>query len=119
LKNKWKNLSVTYKIFIITTTLLILSSTIIYMTLYFLLPSYYHEYKTSYLEKEVDELVQYIKNNDVDVVETILDDFSRNHNVSIIVQDSNKNIVYFPYKNFIYNDGLKALFTKFNSIPSL
>ena len=56
--NKLENINIKYKLFLITTGLLIALAIIIYMILYFLLPTYYHKYKIDLLENSINELCE-------------------------------------------------------------
>ena len=56
--NKLENINIKYKLFLITTGLLVALAIIIYMILYFLLPTYYHQYKIDLLDKSVSTLCE-------------------------------------------------------------
>ena len=56
--DKWENLSIKYKLFGITSGLLIALALIIYLILYYLLPSYYHKYKIESLHEEISILIE-------------------------------------------------------------
>ena len=56
--NRLENINIKYKLFLITTGLLIALAMIIYMILYFLLPTYYHKYKIDLLDKSISEVCE-------------------------------------------------------------
>ena len=62
----WNKLNIKYKLFTITSGLLLLLSFIIYLTLYFFMPAYYHQYKIQLLQNSVNSIVEDSKFYDVD-----------------------------------------------------
>ena len=92
--NKFENINIKYKLFLITTGLLVALAMIIYMILYFLLPSYYHKYKIDLLDKSVSSLCENSPNYDTAHLQEILYYMSRNQNLSIILKNQNGRIIY-------------------------
>ena len=92
--NKFENINIKYKLFLITTGLLVALAMIIHMILYFLLPSYYHEYKINLLEKSINSLCEDSPNDDTRHLQERLYYMSRNQNLSIILKNQNGRIIY-------------------------
>ena len=92
--NKFENINIKYKLFLITTGLLVALAVIIYMILYFLLPSYYHKYKIDLLDKSISSLCEDSPNYDTRHLQERLYYMSRNQNLSIILRNQNGRILY-------------------------
>ncbi len=92
--NKFENINIKYKLFLITTGLLIALAMIIYMILYFLLPSYYHQYKIGLLENGVSALCEEAPRHDTTYLQERLYYMSRNQNLSIMLKSQNGKIIY-------------------------
>ncbi|MBQ8999229.1 MAG: HAMP domain-containing histidine kinase [Clostridium sp.] len=91
-----KEFNIKYKLFLITSVLLISVAVIIYSVLYYLIPSYYEEYKYNSLEKIVDNIEDYSLENNIDIekLKVYLYDLSRKENVMINVFDSEGKMIY-------------------------
>lgn len=87
---------ITFKIFYITTLLLVASALIIYLTLYFLLPSYYYNHKEATLHEGVNTLIEKIEPLTFTEAEPLLGDFVHEYNVHLIIQNRAGFIIYFP-----------------------
>lgn len=87
-------MSIRYKLFTITSGLLIGLAIVIYMVLYFSLPSYYHGYKISNLQNIVIELAENSRENSVDDLIQNLKDLSREQNISFVLRDPIGRIIY-------------------------
>lgn len=92
--DKWENLNIKYKLFSITTTLLVGLAIIIYLILYFLLPTYYHKYKIELLDKNLQILSETSKKYSTDVLEEKLYYMSKEQNLSIVLKNENGRIIY-------------------------
>ncbi|PEA55749.1 two-component sensor histidine kinase [Bacillus pseudomycoides] len=89
--------SVTRRIFLITTGLLVMSALLIYLLLYFLLPSFYYQYKQNNLNKNVNIFVEKVKGESFKDVKAALERYSsENKDVICIVSDRKGTIVYTP-----------------------
>ena len=69
-----------FKIFLVTTALLVVSAVLIYLTLYFMLPSYYKYIKQSRLESGVNELVRSVNGQPVEDALPLIARFGQEHN---------------------------------------
>ena len=67
---------------------------VIYMTLYFLLPTYYHKYKINLLDKTVSELRETSPKYDINQLQEILYYVSKNKNLSIVLKDPDGKVIY-------------------------
>lgn len=92
--NRLENINLKYKLFLITTGLLVALAIIIYMILYFLLPTYYHQYKINLLEQSVNELCKNSSKYDTTYLEERLYYMSKNQNLAIVLKDHNGKILY-------------------------
>ena len=84
--NKLENINIKYKLFLITTGLLVALAIIIYMILYFLLPTYYHQYKIDLLDKSVSTLCENSPRHNTNHLQERLYYMSKNQNLSIILK---------------------------------
>lgn len=100
--NKWENLSIRYKLFCITSGLLIALALIIYLILYYLLPSYYHKYKIESLHEEVNTLIEEAVNHDTKELENNLYDIAKKQNLAILLSDTSGRVVYGKNEIFLF-----------------
>lgn len=92
--SKWEKISIKYKLFSITTCLLLALALIIYLFLYFLLPTYYHDYKIDNLESSVSELIENSPRNNTDFLKGRLYYMAKEQNLSILLTNEYGQIVY-------------------------
>ena len=108
IRNKWKELAISTKIFLIITTLSIGLIVTIYLILYFLLPSYYEKYKVESLNDRLTILAARSKRDDLEELKQHLYKISQHENVGVLLRDSNgkveygnKELSFLPYSNNI------------------
>lgn len=65
-----------------------------YLSVYFLLPSFYMEYKESRIEQEVLEIQEKCEADSLDMVQTALTGMARDKSADIKLLDSERNIVF-------------------------
>jgi len=87
---------ITYKIFIITNALLIASTFLIFVIFYYFLPPFYHQYKVNTLNKALDQLILETEQKSLLEAKKDLDNFTLQQNVSLVVVNESKRIVYLP-----------------------
>ena len=92
--NKLENINIKYKLFLITTGLLVALAIIIYMILYFLLPTYYHQFKIDLLDKSVSTLCENSPRHNTNHLLERLYYMSKNQNLSIKLKNHNGKILY-------------------------
>lgn len=108
IRNKWKELAISTKIFLIITTLSIGLIVTIYLILYFLLPPYYEKYKVESLNDRLTVLAARSKRDDLEGLKQHLYKISQHENVGVLLRDSNgkveygnKELSFLPYSNNI------------------
>lgn len=129
IRDKWEELAISRKIFIIITTLSIGLIVTIYLILYFLLPSYYEKYKIESLDNRLVVLSAKSRRNNLVSLKHDLYRLSQNENVGILLRDAsgkvefgNKELSFLPYSNNI-SDSYKnhkrtiALYTNEKETP--
>ncbi|SEO39782.1 cell wall metabolism sensor histidine kinase WalK [Paenibacillus sp. OV219] len=85
-----------FKIFLVTTALLVMFALVIYLTLYFMLPSYYKLIKQDRLESGVSELVKGIDGKSTTDAIPLMAQFGQEHNAMMMLRDSDGNGYYIP-----------------------
>ncbi|PES71943.1 two-component sensor histidine kinase [Bacillus cereus] len=85
---------ITLKLSLVTSFILVLFSFVIYLTLYFFLPTFYEKYKLNELETGVEQIL--IQSKQLKFQETIpiLNQYVKNNNASITIQDKKGHVVY-------------------------
>lgn len=108
IRNKWKELAISTKIFLIITTLSIGLIVTIYLILYFLLPPYYEKYKVESINDRLTVLAARSRRDDVEGLKQHLYKISQRENVGVLLRDSNgkveygnKELSFLPYSNNI------------------
>ncbi|RRJ66022.1 sensor histidine kinase [Paenibacillus oralis] len=86
--------SVSFKIFMVTSSVLILLSCIMYFTLYFILPSFYLQQKKSDLNHGLAELLQNYPQGDWEAGKERIRAFSMTYNAGVIVKDATGRIIF-------------------------
>ena len=99
----WNNLNIKYKLFTITSWLLLFLAFIIYLTLYFLMPAYYHQYKIELLKNSVNSIVEDSKFYDLDELQQRLYFLGKKQNVAMILTDDKGFIIFGKNEQHITN----------------
>ncbi len=84
----------------ITSLILLSFAVLIYLTLYFFLPTFYEQYKTNQLQSGIAEIIDKSKSLTVREAKELLDEYSKENNAIIYLQEKNGNIIYSPSFNF-------------------
>ena len=92
--DKWEQINIKYKLFVITTSLLIGLAIVIYIILDTLMPPYYHEYKTNILEESIETITKTAPLYDKENLEERLYYLAKEHNIAILVTDSLGRVIY-------------------------
>ncbi|GMX66618.1 HAMP domain-containing sensor histidine kinase [Paenibacillus elgii] len=92
-----KHRSIAFKIFVLTSLVLVAFALLLYVTLYFILPSFYLQNKSADLNQGITRLLETFPQEDWTEAVKRLDDFSLRYNASLFVQDSSGKWVYPPY----------------------
>ncbi|WP_297130094.1 HAMP domain-containing sensor histidine kinase [Terrisporobacter sp.] len=99
----WNNLNIKYKLFTITSGLLLFLAFIIYLTLYFFMPAYYHQYKIKSLQDSVESIVEDSRFYDLEELQGRLYFLGKKQNVAIILTDNRGYIVFGKNQQHITN----------------
>jgi len=84
----------------ITSLILLSFAVLIYLTLYFFLPTFYEQYKTNQLQSGITEIIDKSKNLTLKEAKELLDEYSLENNAIIYLQEKNGHILYSPSFNF-------------------
>lgn len=99
----WNKLNIKYKLFTITSGLLLFLAFIIYLTLYFFMPAYYHQYKIELLQNSVNSIVEDSKFYDIDELQQRLYYLGKKQNVAMILTDDKGFIIFGKNEQHITN----------------
>ncbi len=94
---------ITYKLFMTTSLILLAFATIIYLTLYFFLPTFYEQYKTDQLQTGIEEIINKSKNLTFQNAIPLLDEYALKNNAGIFIQNKEGIIIYSP--SFTFTQG--------------
>lgn len=85
---------ITAKLFWVTTGLLIITTVAIYLITYALLPRYYYVYKRNHLQSQIQLLVQQVNGMDLSQAGMIMDRFTIQNNLKVMVTDNQGTLIY-------------------------
>ncbi|EON74312.1 sensor histidine kinase [Lysinibacillus sphaericus] len=97
---------ITYKLFIITSLILLAFAVMIYLTLYFFLPTFHEQYKTNQLQSGIEEIIDKSKNLTFRDAIPLFDEYSKQNNAFIYLQNKEGTIVYSP--SFFVQEGTQS-----------
>ncbi|MGL5313076.1 MAG: sensor histidine kinase [Peptostreptococcaceae bacterium] len=92
--DKWENLSIKYRLFLITSSLLVALAIIIYLILYLLLPTYYHKYKIQMLDHNLRILAENSVRHDTETLEERLYYMAKEQNLALALKNQNGRTIY-------------------------
>ncbi|MBG9737671.1 sensor histidine kinase [Paenibacillus alvei] len=99
--SKWLDMlkmkRITHKLFVITSLILLSFAVLIYVSLYFFLPTFYEQYKTDQLKTGIEEIITKSKELDLQYGVLLLDTFSKKNNANVYLQNKEGAIIYSPY----------------------
>ena len=111
-----KKNSIKFKIFVSTAGILVVCTMVILITLYLALPKYYYNYKMKNIEKGIKTLTGQLSKTDIrsqdnQESQTLLHNFMKNYNVSLVLLDHSSNLVFLPnsFSRFSGNEWLKGI----------
>lgn len=90
---------ITYKLFIITSLILFSFAILIYLTIYFFLPTFYEKYKINELQAGLQETLERTKHLTLQEAEPFLNQYANNNNAILYIQSENGTRVY-PFSLF-------------------
>ncbi|MFB7155678.1 ATP-binding protein [Lysinibacillus sp. NPDC056232] len=94
--NIMKMKRITYKLFMITSLILLSFAVLIYLTLYFFLPTFYEQYKTNQLQSGIEGIIGESKNLALKNAIPLLDEYTKENNAIIYLQTKEGTIIYSP-----------------------
>ncbi|QWH75516.1 sensor histidine kinase (plasmid) [Bacillus mycoides] len=92
---------ITYKLFMTTSLILLAFATMIYLTLYFFLPTFYEQYKTDQLQTGIEEIIGKSKNLTFQNAIPLFDEYAQENNAGIFLQNTEGVIIYSPSFHFV------------------
>ncbi len=99
--SKWLDMlkmkRITYKLFVTTSLILLSFAVLIYVSLYFFLPTFYEQYKTNQLQTGIEEIITKSKDLDLQYGVLLLDTFSKKNNAIVYLQNKEGAIIYSPF----------------------
>ncbi|QDP99946.1 HAMP domain-containing protein [Lysinibacillus fusiformis] len=87
---------ITFKLFIITSLILLAFAVMIYLTLYFFLPTFHEQYKTNQLQSGIEEIIDKSKDLTFRDAIPLFDEYSKQNNALIYLQNKEDTIIYSP-----------------------
>ncbi|WP_434088088.1 HAMP domain-containing protein [Bacillus mycoides] len=92
---------ITYKLFMTTSLILLAFATMIYLTLYFFLPTFYEQYKTDQLQTGIEEIIDKSKDLTFQNAIPLFNEYAQENNAGIFLQNKEGIIIYSPSFHFI------------------
>lgn len=92
---------ITYKLFMTTSLILLSFAVLIYLTLYFFLPTFYEQYKTDQLQTGINEIIDKSKNLTFQDAIPLFDEYAKKNNAMLYLQNKEGVIIYSPSFSFI------------------
>ncbi|ARJ25550.1 two-component sensor histidine kinase (plasmid) [Bacillus mycoides] len=108
---------ITYKLFITTSLILLAFAVLIYLTLYFFLPTFYEQYKTEQLENGMEEIIDKSKNLTFQNAQPLLEEYMQKNNAILNFPNYERVIVY--SSPFSFTQGSTTQATRIGSSNSL
>ncbi|EON70246.1 sensor histidine kinase [Lysinibacillus sphaericus] len=87
---------ITYKLFMITSLILLSFAVLIYLILYFFLPTFYEQYKTNQLQSGIEEIIHNSENLTLTNTIPLFEDYTKKYNSNIYLQTKEGTIIYTP-----------------------
>ncbi|NWK72591.1 HAMP domain-containing protein [Bacillus paramycoides] len=87
---------ITFKLFLITSLILFSFSALIYITLYFFLPTFYEKYKINQIQTGTEELIEKSKGLTLQEAKPFLAEYEMKNNALLFIQNNKGIIIYSP-----------------------
>lgn len=110
---------ITYKLFLITSLILLAFAVLIYLTLYFFLPTFYEQYKTDQLQTGIEEIIDKSKDLSFQNAIPLFDEYAQKNNAIIYLQNNEGAIIYSPFLSFIQGSAQALPRVKFDNTKPL
>ncbi|SMF63834.1 two-component system, OmpR family, sensor histidine kinase VanS [Paenibacillus uliginis N3/975] len=95
---------ITYKLFLTTSLILLAFAVLIYLTLYFFLPSFYEQHKTNQLQTGIEEIIDKSKDLTFQKAIPLLEEYAQKNNATLYLQNKEGTIIFSPFLSFIQSD---------------
>ncbi|TKI94636.1 two-component sensor histidine kinase, partial [Bacillus wiedmannii] len=102
----------TYKLFMTTSLILLSFAVLIYLTLYFFLPTFYEQYKTDQLQTGIKEIIDKSKDLTFQDAIPLFDEYAKKNNAMLSLQNKEGIIIYSPSFSFIQSGKQTTVVTK-------
>ncbi|WP_374016715.1 HAMP domain-containing sensor histidine kinase [Paenibacillus thiaminolyticus] len=99
-----KPMRITYKLFLITSLILFAFAILIYLCLYFFLPSFYEQHKTNQLQTGIEEIRDKARDLTFQKAIPLLEEYAQKNNAMLYLQNKEGIIVFSPFLSFIQSD---------------
>lgn len=99
---------ITYKLFMTTSLILLAFAVMIYLTLYFFLPTFYEQYKTEQLENGMEEIIDKSKNLTFQNAQPLFEEYMQKNNAILRFPDYERVNVYSTPYTFIQGSVTQA-----------
>ncbi|MBE5106686.1 HAMP domain-containing protein [Bacillus thuringiensis] len=103
---------ITYKLFMTTSLILLSFAVLIYLTLYFFLPTFYEQYKTDQLQTGIKEMIDKSKDLTFQDAIPLFDEYAKKNNAMLLLQNKEGKIIYSPSISFIESGIQTTVVTK-------
>ncbi|WP_226566788.1 sensor histidine kinase [Bacillus stratosphericus] len=109
---------ITYKLFLITSLILCSFAILIYVSLYFFLPTFYEKYKINQLQIGFEEMIEKAKDLTFQEAKPLLTEYGNKNNALLYVQNTEGIIIYSPSIHII-GDSKEPIPSKSTEINSI
>ncbi|PEO40901.1 HAMP domain-containing sensor histidine kinase [Bacillus wiedmannii] len=92
--NKLKTKRITFKLFLLTASILFTFAFIIYIILYFFLPTFYNSYKEQQIDIGIQEIVKKSPENKLNEFKSMLDMYASENNATVFILDKDDTMLY-------------------------
>lgn len=92
---------ITYKLFFITSLILFSFAVLIYVSLYFFLPTFYEKHKINQLQIGIEEMIEKSKNLTFQEAKPRLAEYEVKNNALLFIQNNEGRIIYSPSIPFV------------------
>lgn len=97
---------ITFKLFLITSLILFLFSVLIYVSLYFFLPTFYEKYKINQLQTGIEEMIEKSKNLTFEEAKPLLTEYGSENNALLFIRNNKGMIIYSPSIPIVGDSGM-------------
>ncbi len=94
-----KQLNIFAKVLILISFAMTTVIMVSYLLVYFLLPGFYKNHETSRYETLMDELIEDMKNEDLNEAANLLTEFASQHDTDIVLYNSSREMIFEYYRN--------------------